>query len=344
MHPHAHHPNALPLRVLAWEITRRCPMACTHCRGASRNLPYENELTTEEALRVIDSLHAASSHPLIIFTGGEPMYRDDLETIVAYAAQKGFPCALAPCGKFASRERLQRLKDAGIQALSISIDGPTAEAHDTFRGIKGAFQFALEAMAAARDVGIGFQINHTVTKQTQHTLRAMRDFAIEQNATRIDYFFLVPVGRGAAIANLAMDDVETEKALDEILDLDAEGSLPVHVTCAPNIVRKIKERAQPPKSRFNGCMAGAGFCFLSHLGDLQPCGFFDLSAGNVRSFDYNFPAAFQASQLFQSLHAGPVGGACGGCAFRLACRGCRARAYALTANPLSPDPSCSIQP
>lgn len=342
MHPHvlSANPQRLPLRVLAWEVTRQCPMACTHCRGASRALPYENELTTDEALRVIDSLHAIDCHPLIIFTGGEPMYRDDLPCLVKAAADKGFPCVLAPCGKFATVDRLKILKDAGIRGLSISIDGPTEEAHDTFRGIPGAFTMALQAMETARTVGLSFQINHTVTRQTQHTLRQMRDFAREQGASRIDYFFLVPVGRGAHIRHLALNDAETEIALNTLLDLDEEGSLPLHITCAPQVIRLLKERNLTPKSRFNGCLAGAGFCFLSHLGDLQPCGFFDAKAGNVKDFDFNFPATFQASPLFKQLHAGPTGSGCATCDLRLACRGCRARAYALTNDPLAHDPSC----
>lgn len=343
MHPHAPTPNALPLRVLAWEITRQCPMACTHCRGASRNLPYENELSTEEALKVIDSLHAANCHPLIIFTGGEPMYRQDLDILVRAATEKGCLCALAPCGKFANVKRLKELQSAGIRTLSISVDGPTPEMHDTFRGISGAFNIACQAMQAAREIGLPFQINHTVTRQTKDHLRAMYDFAITQGASRIDYFFLVPVGRATSIAHLALDDTQTEAALNTLLDLDQNGPLPLHITCAPQVVRLIKERNLTPKSRFNGCLAGAGFCFLSHLGELQPCGFFDAKAGNVRAFQCDFPATFKASTLFQQLREGPTGGACATCDLRLACRGCRARAYALSQHPLAHDPSCPLK-
>ncbi len=268
------------------------------------------------------------------------MYREDLPILVKAAADKGFPCVLAPCGKFATTERLKTLKDAGIRALSISIDGPTAETHDNFRGIEGAFAMALQAMQAAREIDLPFQINHTVTRETQHTLRQMRDFAREQGASRIDYFFLVPVGRGSYIRHLALNDTETETALNTLLDLDEEGSLPLHITCAPQVIRIIKERNLTPKSRFNGCLAGAGFCFLSHLGDLQPCGFFDAKAGNVRDFNLDFPATFQSSPLFKALKAGPNNTRCINCDLRLACRGCRARAYALTNDPLAQDPSC----
>ncbi len=294
----------LPIRVLAWEVTRRCPMACQHCRGASRDYTYADELSTDEAFAVLESLHRADCHPLIIFTGGEPMYRDDLETIVAHAHGLGFPCVLAPCGRFATVDRLQRLKTAGIRALSISVDGPTAETHDAFRGIPGAFAFATAAMAAAKTVGLSFQVNHTVTKETQGTLRQMRDFALQQGASRIDYFFLVPVGRGKGIADHCLSDEETEAALKEILTLDAEGVLPVHVTCEPRILSLAAAMGMQPKSPQNGCMAGAGFCFLSHTGELQPCGFFDCPGGNVRTFACDLPKAYRESHLLCHLKGG----------------------------------------
>ena len=295
-----------PVRVLAWEVTRRCPMACKHCRGASRDEAYAGELTTTQAKAVTDSLDADAAHPMLIFTGGEPMFREDLPELVRHATARGFRCVLAPCGRFATEERLAELKAAGICALSLSIDGPDAATHDAFRGVPGAFAMALRAMAAARAVGLPFQVNHTLTRANRHDLRAMRDFALAQGATRLDVFFLVPVGRGSAIAELCLSDGETEAALDELLALDAEGSLPLHVTCEPRILSRAAAAPTPPKSPFNGCMAGAGFCFLSHTGELRPCGFFPEAGGNVRDFAFNLPAAYRASPLFARLHGGPT--------------------------------------
>ncbi len=294
----------LPIRVLAWEVTRRCPMACKHCRGASRNEAYADELSTDEALKVIHSLHDAGAHPLIIFTGGEPMYREDLPQLVKEAHTLGFPCALAPCGRFATVERLQELKDAGIRALSLSIDGPDAATHDAFRGVDGAFAMAQQAMTAAREVGLPYQINHTLTRATLPHLRAMRDFALAQGATRLDVFFLVPVGRGNAIADLCLNDAETDAALRTVLTLDAEGLLPIHVTCEPRILSVANDFPTAP-TRQNGCMAGAGFCFLSHIGTLQPCGFFAIESGNVRAFGCDLPATYRASPVLTRLHGGP---------------------------------------
>lgn len=343
-----------PPRVLAWEITRRCPMACRHCRGASRDGFYAGELSTEKCLEVIGSLEewkgegvkgtptegaapyaqaaprgggavmpppahtSTPPHgniippsprplaPLIIFTGGEPMYREDLEELVRAASGRGFPCVLAPCGRFATAQRLAALKEAGVRALSISVDGPDAATHDAFRGVPGAFEMALKAMAAARTAGLPFQMNHTLTRAGKGNLRVMRDFALSQGATRLDVFFLVPVGRGSTICGQCLDDAETERALNEVLDLDAEGLLPLHVTCEPRVLSVAAARHEPPKSRLNGCMAGAGFLFLSHVGDLRPCGFYGLPLGNVRDFGYSLPATLAASAAYARLHGGPV--------------------------------------
>ncbi len=279
-------------------------MACVHCRGAAKDEAYAEELTTQEAFKVIDALDDANCHPLIIFTGGEPMCRDDLEALVRHATEKQFPCVLAPCGRFVTEERLSALKDAGVRALSISVDGVDAQAHDAFRGVPGAFDIALRAMEVARQVHLPFQINHCVTRQTAGTLRQMYAFAEAQGATRLDCFFLVPVGRGEGLRAQCLSQSETEDALQTILDLDAEGSIPLHVTCEPRILALVEKKGVRTKSRFNGCMAGAGFCFLSHVGDLKPCGFYPASGANVREFGCNLPEAYRSSALFAKLRGG----------------------------------------
>lgn len=329
------------LRVIAWETTRRCPLSCKHCRGASRDVCYDGELTTQECFTVLDSI-ALYAKPMIIFTGGEPMYRDDLVEIVSYAHQLGFRCVLAPCGLFASDERLQALKDAGIMMLSLSVDGPTSVEHDAFRGIEGAFAFVNDAMDAANRVGLPFQINTAVTKKTKPYLRTMRDFAKARGAHQIDYFFLVPVGRGKAIADIALSPEEAEEALLEIIALDNEGVLPTHVTCAPHIVRLSK--TNPQISRVNGCMGGSSFVFISHIGQLQPCGFFDLPCGNLRENGFDFPKTYEESTIFKALRGGPTSGKCRVCEFRNTCRGCRARAFAESGDYLAQEPACGYIP
>lgn len=331
------------LRVLAWEVTRRCPMRCAHCRGAARDAGYAGELSAEEGCRVLDSLAARGIRPLIIFTGGEALIRDDLEVLAGRAAGHGFPCALATCGHSLTETRLRALAGAGIRMLSVSLDGPDAGSHDAFRGVPGAFAQALRTVGLAKRVGIPFQINTTVHTGTAPCLRRMRDLAAELGASRLDLFFLVPVGRGAALTDRCLSALQTEACFTEILALEAEGRLPLHLTCAPQFMRRVPPaagRPAPGASSFNGCLAGNRFAFLSHTGDLQPCGFLDIPCGNVRDFGCDFAAAYEASETFRRLAEPPSEGCCAGCPAALRCRGCRARAYAAGGNLFGADPSC----
>lgn len=331
------------LRVLAWEVTRRCPMRCAHCRGASRDTDYDGELSAGEGLRVLDSIAARNVRPLIIFTGGEALCRDDLELLVRRAAGHGFPCALATCGHGLTEERLRALGEAGVRMLSVSLDGPDAGSHDAFRGVPGAWDRAMRTIGLAKRVSLPFQINTTVHKGTAPHLRRMRDLAGTLGAARLDLFFLVPVGRGRALTERCLTASETETCFTEIQALDAEGCLPLHLTCAPQFMRRLPAptgRPKPGQSSFNGCLAGVRFAFLSHVGDLQPCGFLDIPCGNVRDFGCDLPAAYEASETFRRLTEPLTEGCCGDCPAMARCRGCRARAYAADGNLFGPDPSC----
>ena len=175
-----------PPRVLAWEVTRRCPLKCRHCRAAAADVAYGGELTTDECRRVIDSI----SRTMIIWTGGEPMSRPDIEELVAHATSRGLRSVMAPCGMLVTEERLAALKAAGVSALSFSLDGPDAATHDSFRGVAGAYDNVTRAMAAARRVGMPFQINTTVSKLNIGRLDELALRAKELGAAKLDLFFL----------------------------------------------------------------------------------------------------------------------------------------------------------
>jgi len=242
------------------------------------------ELTEEECLKVVDSLAAGEQKPMVIWTGGEPMLRGDLVRLVAHATEKGLRGVLAPCGAYASVELLRELKAAGIMACSFSLDGPDAASHDSFRGVTGAYEMVTGAMAAAREAGLPFQVNATVSKLNRDKLDAIYARAQALGATRLDLFFLVPVGRGSAIADLALDDDETRRVIAWARDRKTK------LTCCPQA---------------GTCIGGRGFAFLSHVGDLQTCGFVDVPCGNVRDFDYDFRALVAAAK-------NPLG-SCGNC-------------------------------
>lgn len=268
-------------RVLAWEITRRCPMKCRHCRAAAANFEYGGELTTDECLKVIDSLAPRAGEPpapMVIWTGGEPMSRPDLVELVRAAKARGIRSVMAPCGALVTDERLAELKDAGISACSFSIDGPDAESHDSFRGVQGAFKTVTAAIASARRIGMSFQVNATVTKLNSQRLDEIRDLAVSLGASKLDLFFLVTVGRGKALAPLAVSDEETQRILAW---MESVKEIPVKATCCP--------------SGPTGCLGGRGFAFLSHTGVLQTCGFVEAPCGSVKEHGFDFRATIAAA-------------------------------------------------
>ena len=268
-------------RVLAWEVTRRCPMKCRHCRAAAADFEYDGELTTDECLKVIESLAprvGVPPAPMVIWTGGEPMSRPDLVELVRAAKARGIRSVMAPCGALVTDERLAELKDAGIAACSFSIDGPDAESHDSFRGVQGAFETVKAATSSARRVGMPFQVNATVTKLNSQRLDEIRDLAVSLGASKLDLFFLVTVGRGKALAPLAVSDEETQRILAW---MESVKEIPVKATCCP--------------SGPTGCLGGRGFAFLSHTGVLQTCGFVEAPCGSVKEHGFDFRATVAAA-------------------------------------------------
>lgn len=330
-------------RVIAWEVTRRCGLDCRHCRGAARDCAYHGELTTRECHRVIDGILAFSEEriekgpTILIFTGGEPMMRDDLVELVRHASDGGLRTVMAPCGHLLTGTSAAALKTAGIQCLSLSFDGPDAETHDAFRGVQGAFERSLQGLRHAQDAGIPIQVNTTVTQRNVAHLSAMLDFAAGVAAVTLDLFFLVPVGRGAGLTELALSARETERAVQWIARAAKTAPLRLKTTCAPQFARIAGPRG--------GCMAGTGFVFISHKGVLQPCGFLDVPCGDLRVADFDFGRLYRASHVFNLLrdHAA-YKGKCGVCEFVDRCGGCRAKAYAATGDFMAAEETCAYQP
>ena len=185
---------------------------------------------------MIDSI-AAFTKPILILTGGEPMARDDIYTLARHASDAGIRVVMAPCGHLITPETAQRLKDAGVMAISISIDGATPELHDAFRGVPGAYARTIEGLNHAIAAGIPFQINTTVTKDNVDDLPAIHDLAVSLGAAKFDVFFLVPTGRGSALSDLALSPTESEAALKWVLEKSRTSPMSVKITCAPHSVR-----------------------------------------------------------------------------------------------------------
>ena len=334
------------LRVIAWELTRRCPLSCLHCRGSASDHDHADELDTAECHRVIDSI-ARFAKPMLILTGGEPMTRPDLYDIAAHAAEAGLRPVLAPCGALINSQNAKQIRDAGITAISMSLDGPTAREHDAFRGVPGAFEYAMNGLWHIKDVGIPFQINTTVTRRNVAQLPEMLDLATGLGARTLDLFFLVPTGRGAQLVDEEIDSRQYEEALSWAVRATLTASIALRTTCAPHVVRVAEQAGiTPPGGRpMGGCLAGRGFVFISHRGVLQPCGFLAVPCGDLRGVDYNFQTLYENSPVFRALRdPDHYGGKCGVCEFRWDCGGCRARAFEQTEDYLAAEPHCSYIP
>lgn len=296
-------------RVLAWEVTRRCPLKCRHCRAGAADLPYARELTTAECRRALDSLAAPSSQPppLVIWTGGEPMLRPDILALVSHATALGIRSVMAPCGMLVTEARLGELKAAGVTACSFSLDGPDAATHDAFRGVAGAYDNVTRAMRIAAALGMPFQVNTTVSTLNLDRLDALYDAAVRLGAAKLDLFFLVPVGRGRGIARYALSPEQTDRVLDWAFARAVQGPLAIKTTCCPSAPFrwarwKPLHAPDAPLRPPCGCLGGRGFAFLSHVGDLQTCGFIDTPCGNLRDHACDVRALIAAA-------ANPLGAA-----------------------------------
>ena len=339
------------LRMIAWEVTRSCNLNCVHCRAASERGPYEGELTTEECRQFIDAV-AAFSRPVVILTGGEPLLRSDIFDIARYAAQEGLRVVMAVNGTLVDGNTAAEAKRAGIQRVSISLDGADPESHDRFRGVAGAFDGALEGVRRLREAGIDFQINTTVTRRNLSEIEDILRLAVKLGAVAHHIFILVPTGRGK---DLAEDDVsphDYERVLQWFYQERDKVSLQLKATCAPQYYRIVHQQGgtvtptghgEGLDTFTRGCLGGVSFCFVSHTGDVQPCGYLEITCGNIR--EKPFRAIWEESELLQRLRdTNQLRGKCGRCEYRVVCGGCRARAFTLGGDYLGEEPFCPYEP
>jgi heme b synthase len=365
----AEHPgkkeNIIPkLRMVAWEITRSCNLFCAHCRSSSTSGSYANELSTEECYRLIDHI-VEIGKPVLILSGGEPLLRRDIFQIAGYAVGKGLRVAMGTNGTLITEEIAAKLKAVPISRVAVSIDFPEAELQDKFRGKPGAFQAAVSGIALLRQAGIEVQINSTISRLNMKYLNELLEMALKLGAAAFHPFMLVPTGRGKGLQNVAMSPEEYEQTLSWVYDRqkDLGDRMFFKPTDAPHYQRIIRQQAKEinmqetvpghkasgkassgaMNSMTRGCLAGISFCFISHRGKVQGCGYLDVEAGNIR--DRSFKQIWTESRLFRELRdLSNIKGKCGACEYKNICGGCRARAYESTGDYLEAEPYCVHQP
>ena len=340
--------------LVYWETTLACGLACQHCRATAMPNPGPNELSTKEGLALLDQITGfGQPYPHIVFTGGDPLLRPDLKTLIEAATARGIGASLAPAATpELTPERLSSLKASGIQAISLSIDGSNAQLHDTFRGVRGTFDYTVRAAGWARDLDLPVQVNTLVTAETLPDLPAVYELMLGLGIMRWSLFYLITVGRGSGMTEVSPGD--SERLNHWLYDLSKEAPFAIKTTEATHYRRvAIREMthegmddeaiAATSVGRGFGVRDGNGIMFISHDGSVNPSGFLPVHTGNVRTDDV--VTLYREHPVFVSLRdVSTYKGRCGRCEYVLTCGGSRARAFARTGDFLESDPLCPFVP
>ena len=341
-------------RLVYWELTRACDLACKHCRAEAIAQRDPRELTTEEARALLAEFRAfGDPPPQLVMTGGDPLKRPDFFDLLAHGRSIGLPVSVAPSGTpLLTRDAITTLAASGVESMSLSIDGATAESHDRFRGIAGCFDATLRAEQAIRASEIPLQINTLVTAETAADLPGVFRLLLELGVMRWSFFYLIGTGRGKDLREIRPGQAEVLHHW--VYDLTKTAPFAIKATEAPHFRRVACQRMRAegwdedairrtPIGRGFGIRDGNGIMFISHIGEVYPSGFLPVAAGNVR---HDSPVSlYRHSELFTAIRdVDRYGGKCGRCEFRGICGGSRARAFAATGDVLGSDPLCPYAP
>ena len=348
--------------IVIWETTQACDLACVHCRACAQPVRTALEFSTLEAKKLIDEV-AALKAPVFVLTGGDPLKRPDVFELVEYASFHGVRISLTPSATpLLTKEAIVRLKACGLARLAISLDGPTAEVHDAFRRVPGSYEWTLQAVRWAREIGLPVQINTTITRRNLQYLDSTIALMEQLDIVLWSVFFLVPTGRGATIDLISAE--EFEQVFEKLYETSRRVKFDIKSTEAQHYRRfllqrrteeKRKDKTSPLPTMLGtrtpdgigraprGINDGKGFVFISHLGEVFPSGFLPVSAGNVRK--QSLTELYRHSPLFVSLRdSANLKGKCGVCEFREVCGGSRARAHATTGDVFAEEPCCIWRP
>ncbi len=345
--------NESPLLVI-WETTQACDLACVHCRASAMPGRNPGELSTDEAKRLLDEIRSFGD-PMMVFTGGDPLKRPDLFDLIDHSVSLGLRTNVTPSATpLLTASAIDRFQKCGVTRMAISVDGPDAETHDSFRGVPGTFDRAMFALRHARGIGLETQFQTTVTRRNMNKLAQIAECVAEMRSRMWSLFFLVVTGRALAGDDLTAEEYENVFAF--LYDISKIAPFGVKTTEGMHYRRYVAQRQKAehgptPESasargvtwRTAGVSDGKGFVFISHTGEIYPSGFLPVSAGNIKSD--SLVRVYRDSSLFRILRdTGQREGKCGACEYQKICGGSRSRAYALTGNYLAEDPRCVYQP
>ena len=331
--------------VVAWNLTRRCNLECAHCYiSAGPGQGAHGELDTAACRRIVDQLLAVNPAPMLILSGGEPLLREDLGAIAAYATLRGATVVVGTNGTLLTSERVTELLAAGVSGVAVSVDSLRPAYHDRFRRGHDAFADTTAALVRLRERRLDFIIQTTVTRGNAHEIPALLDWAAGQGAVAFNCYFLVPTGRAGRLASPDAEEVEPLLAMLAAAEQRHRGAMMVRAKCAPHFMRHVYEAGDdsPVLDYQTRCPCGIQYCRITPEGTLTPCPYLPIVAGDLAV--QSFGDIWHGSPLFAELRRRALGGRCGRCEYRLVCGGCRARAYAATGDVLAEDPGCAYQP
>jgi radical SAM protein with 4Fe4S-binding SPASM domain len=334
-----------------WEMTTACNLRCIHCH-ASGGKRAADELTTEEAKRMLDQLAEVSEFRMVAFTGGEPLVRDDLFELLAYSQALGFTNTLATNATLIDDTVARRLRDHGVAIGAVSLDGFDAATHDYVRSQPGSFEAALRGIHALSRADIPLHINITAMEYNMDQLEPLMTLVDELGTAILIMYQLVPVGRGRGIEKAALDLSANERLIRFMVEAQSRLRAVMEPVAGPQYWSLLLQRAgihggpllRLAETVFHGCAAGRGFVYIKPNGEVLPCPFIEVSSGNLR--ETPFPDIWANSAIFKDLREREqrLQGSCGECEYRRLCGGCRGRAWAITGDYLAEDPSCFIHP
>lgn len=327
-----------------WEITLGCNFRCIHCHASSRE-PHPDELTTEEALKLVEEIASIKEFRMLVLTGGEPLTRKDIFEILDYGRKLGLKFVIATNATLITEEVAFRLKESRVVAVAVSIDSSNPQTHNFIRNNSWAFSLAMRGMENIKKARITLQVNFTAMQHNAEQLRKTIDFVNDLGANIMLVYQLVPVGRGKEIKGASLESKENQNLARLIKEKQATSTTIIEPVANPQYWPYLlngqgRLRSNMARLFFHGCTAGRGLVYIKANGQVWPCPFIGVSGGNVRKI--SFPKIWRESKVFQNLRQRKLKGKCGECRYIKICGGCRGRAWAIEDDYLSEDPSCFI--
>ncbi|SER95535.1 TIGR04053 family radical SAM/SPASM domain-containing protein [Salipaludibacillus aurantiacus] len=374
-HPEGHgHPHASKIAemdynenpfIVIWEVTRACELRCVHCRADAQVEPHPHELSHSEGIKLIDEIYDMNN-PMLVFTGGDCMMREDLFELADYAVKKGMRVSMTPSATDnVTKERMKKAKEVGLSRWGFSLDGPNPAIHDQFRGTSGSFDLTLEKIRYLKELDMPLQINTVISRYNYDSLEEMAQLVEELDVVMWYIFLLVPTGRGQI--DDCLTPAEHEKVFRWLYELNKTSNFDIKTTAAQHhrrvvIQQKTKDK-MIEKGEINysdsisdtaseidglkrapkGVNDGNGFIFVSHTGDVMPSGLLPIKVGNVR--EKPLKEIYREAPVLKELRNPDLyKGKCGVCEFRYVCGGSRSRSYSVTGDYLESEPFCVYIP